>query len=56
MLAKGECRGEGEPDPVRDVVDEAVEEALRQNVEIAVVDDAALAELVDGLAAYLRFR
>jgi peptide chain release factor subunit 1 len=56
VLAKGECRGEGEPDPVRDVVDEAVEEALRQNVEIAVVDDAALVELVDGLAAYLRFR
>jgi len=56
VLAKSDCRGEGEPDPVRDLVDEAVEEALRQNVEVVVVDDPALAESVDGLAAFLRFR
>ena len=57
VLAKGECRGEGEPDPVRDVVDEAVEEALRQNVEIAVVDDAARSRSWSmDLAAYLGFR
>jgi peptide chain release factor subunit 1 len=56
VLAKGDCRGEGEPDPVRDLVDEAVEEALRQRVEVVVVDDPVLAKSVDGLAAFLRFR
>jgi peptide chain release factor subunit 1 len=56
VLAKADCDGEGEPDPVQDIVDEAVEEALRQNVEVVVVDDPVLAESVDGLAAFLRFR
>jgi peptide subunit release factor 1 (eRF1) len=56
VLAKGECRGEGEPRPVLDVVDEAVEEALRQGIEVIVVHDRAAAERIDGLAAVLRFR
>jgi peptide subunit release factor 1 (eRF1) len=41
---------------VLDVVDEAVEEALRQGIEVIVVHDPAAAEAIDGLAAVLRFR
>jgi peptide subunit release factor 1 (eRF1) len=56
VLAAGDCRGEGEPRPVLDVADEAVEEALRQGVEVIVVHDRGAAEAFDGLAAILRFR
>lgn len=56
VLAKGDCRGEGEPTQVLDIVDEAVEEALRQGVEVVVVHDPAAAGAFDGLAAVLRFR
>jgi len=56
VLAKADCDGEGEPRPVQDVVDEAVEEALRQGIEVVVVRDRAAAERIDGLAAILRFR
>jgi peptide chain release factor subunit 1 len=56
VVAKTDCRGEGEPDPVRDILDEAVVDALRQNVEVIVVDDPAVAASVDGLAGFLRFR
>jgi peptide subunit release factor 1 (eRF1) len=56
VLARGDCGGEGEPRPVLDVVDEAVEEALRQGIEVIVVHDPAAAEAIDGLAAVLRFR
>lgn len=56
VLAKADCAGEGTPEPVRDLVDEAVEEALRQNVEVVVVTDPAFNASVDGFAALLRFR
>ncbi len=56
VLAKADCRGEGEPTPVVDVVDEAVEEALGQGIEVIVVHDSAAAEAIDGLAGVLRFR
>lgn len=56
VLAKGDCRGEGQPQPVRDLVDEAIEEALRQRVRVVIVPDTIAAEAVDGLAAVLRFR
>ena len=56
VLAKADCNGEGEPRPVQDVVDEAVEEALRQGIEVVIVQDRATAEAIDGLAAILRFR
>jgi peptide chain release factor subunit 1 len=56
VLAKGDCRGEGQPKPVCDLVDEAIEEALRQRVRVVTVPDSAAAEAVDGLAALLRFR
>jgi len=51
-----ECGGEGEPVPVLDVVDDAIEEALRQGVGINVVYEPEARESVDGLAALLRFR
>ncbi len=51
-----ECRDEGEPVPVLDVVDDAIEEALRQGVDVNVVYDSEAREAVDGLAGLLRFR
>ena len=49
------CRGEGEPLPVADVVDDAIEDALRQRAHVAVVRGAP-AKRFDRLAAILRFR
>jgi peptide subunit release factor 1 (eRF1) len=51
-----DIRGEGEPVPVLDVVDEAIEDALRQHVDVNVVYDPEAREQIDGLAALLRFR
>jgi peptide subunit release factor 1 (eRF1) len=51
-----ECREEGEPVPVLDVVDDAIEEALRQGLEVNVVYEPDAADAVDGLAGLLRFR
>ena len=51
-----ECRGEGESVAVLDIVDDAIEEALRQGVDLNVVYEAEARESVDGLAALLRFR
>jgi peptide subunit release factor 1 (eRF1) len=51
-----ECRGEGEPVPVLDVVDDAIEEALRQGLDVNVVYEPEAREAVQGLAALLRFR
>jgi len=51
-----ECRGEGEPLPVLDVVDDAIEEALRQRVVINVVYQEEARVSVRSLAALLRFR
>ncbi len=56
VLARGECPGEGDPIPVPDLVSEALEEALRQHVEVEVIDDPETRTGVDGLAALLRFR
>lgn len=55
-LAAADCRGEGAPVAVRDVIDDAIEEALRQRVDIEVIHDAEAADAVEGLAAFLRFR
>jgi peptide subunit release factor 1 (eRF1) len=41
---------------VPDVVDEAIEEALRQHCHVDVIEDAEARGAVDGLAALLRFR
>ncbi len=51
-----ECRGEGDPIPVLDVVDDAIEEALRQRVVVNVIYEAEARASVRGLAALLRFR
>jgi peptide subunit release factor 1 (eRF1) len=56
VLAKGDCRNEGHPLPVRDLVDESIEEALRQHAQVVMVPEGPTAEAVDGLAATLRFR
>ncbi|NIM51548.1 MAG: hypothetical protein GTN62_12110 [Gemmatimonadales bacterium] len=50
------CRGEGDAEPVADVVDEAIEEALRQGCHVEVVEDSKVRTQVDGLAALLRFK
>lgn len=50
------CRGEGEPMPVADVVDEALEDALEQRAVVEVVFDPSARSRVDGLAALLRFK
>jgi peptide subunit release factor 1 (eRF1) len=51
-----ECRGEGEPIPVLDVVDDAIEEALRQRIVVNVIYEAESRASVRDLAAILRFR
>jgi len=55
-LTPRECRGEGEPIPVLDIVDDAIEEALRQGVDVNVVYEPEAREAIDGLGALLRFR
>jgi peptide subunit release factor 1 (eRF1) len=55
-LTERDCRGEGDPVPVLDVIDEAIEEALRQHVDINVLYDEDAGSAVDGLAAIYRFR
>ena len=51
-----DCRGEGDPVPVLDVIDEAIEDALRQHVDVNVVYDVDARERINGLAALLRFK
>jgi len=55
-LSERECRGEGVPLPVLDVVDDAIEEALRQGVDVNVVYDPGACREIAGLAGVLRFR
>jgi peptide chain release factor subunit 1 len=50
------CRGEGEAQPVPDVIDDAIEEALRQRAQVDVLEDPQARREIDGLAALLRFR
>ena len=55
-LTERECRGEGEPIAVLDVVDEAIEEALRQGIDVNVVYEPEARDSIDRLGALLRFR
>jgi peptide subunit release factor 1 (eRF1) len=55
-LEPREGRGQGTPVPVLDVVDDAIEEALRQHVDVNVVYETDACDRIDGLAALLRFR
>ncbi len=51
-----DCRGDGDGTPVPDLIDEALEEALRQRVTIEVLHSPDAAGKIDRLAALLRFR
>ena len=55
-LTERECRGEGEPVPVLDIVDDAIEEALRQGVDVNVVYEPEARDAIESLGALLRFR
>jgi peptide subunit release factor 1 (eRF1) len=55
-LTERECRAEGEPVPVLDVVDDAIEEALRQGVDVNVVYEPTAVAEIAGLAGLVRFR
>jgi peptide subunit release factor 1 (eRF1) len=55
-LTERDCRTEGEPIPVIDVIDDAIEEALRQEVDVNVVYEPQARDEVEGLGALLRFR
>jgi peptide subunit release factor 1 (eRF1) len=51
-----DLREDGEVVPTVDVIDDAIEEALRQRVALDVLYDPDKADLVDGLAGLLRFK
>jgi peptide subunit release factor 1 (eRF1) len=55
-VSERECREEGEPVPILDVVDDAIEEALRQGVDVNVVYEPEAQEAIDSLGGLLRFR
>ncbi len=55
-IMDADLRGEGEIVPVIDVVDDAIEEALRQRVNVNVVYEPSAKHAIHGLAALLRFR
>lgn len=56
VLVAEQCRGEGEAEPVPDLVGEAIEEALAHAAEVRVVREAAEGRRIEGLGALLRFR
>ena len=56
VLARSDCGNEGDPRPVHNLVDESIEESLRQRVRVVMVPECPAAAAVDGLAATLRFR
>jgi peptide chain release factor subunit 1 len=51
-----DCRGDGNAVPVPDLIDDAIEEGLRQRVDLDVVFEPDAADTINGLAALLRFR
>lgn len=51
-----DLREDGEVVPSLDVIDDAIEEALRQRVGLDVIYDPEAADAVDGLAGLLRFK
>ncbi len=50
------CEAEGSAEPIPDVIDEAIEETLRQGGHVEVVEDDGARKDIAGLAALLRFR
>lgn len=55
VLSAADCRGEGEPQPVPDLLAAAMMEAERRGASVAVIRDPQAAKAIDGLAALLRF-
>ncbi|MGH7583509.1 MAG: hypothetical protein ACREL5_09810 [Gemmatimonadales bacterium] len=55
-VSESDCQGEGAAVPISDLVDNVIEEAVRQGIELVIVDEAAVAGQFDRLAATLRFR
>jgi peptide chain release factor subunit 1 len=55
-LSAKDCKGLGNAVPVPDVIDDAIEEALRQRLDLDVVFEPDAAETINGLAGLLRFR
>lgn len=55
-LSNEDSRGEGQAIPVIDVVDDAIEEALRQRVTVEVLAEEQSRARVPGLAALFRFK
>ena len=53
---KGLCPEEIKPVAVADIVDNAMEEAFRQNTEIEILFNKKTANKIDGMGAILRFR
>ena len=51
-----DCRGLGNAVPAPDIIDDAIEEALRQRIDLDVVFEPDAADTINGLAALLRFR
>ncbi len=56
VLSASDCHGEGEPVPVRDLVGEAIVDARRQAASVVFVTEPHAVQVIDGLAALLRFR
>lgn len=55
-IMDADLRGEPDVVPVLDVVDDAIEEALRQRVTVNVVYEPSAKRVIHGTAALLRFR
>ncbi len=55
-IMDADLRGEPDVVPVLDVVDDAIEEALRQRISVDVVYEPAAKKVFHGMAALLRFR
>jgi peptide subunit release factor 1 (eRF1) len=55
-LTERDCKDEGGAEPVLDVVDDAIEEALRQRVNVNVIYEEDTEGKIEGIAGLLRFR
>jgi peptide subunit release factor 1 (eRF1) len=56
VIGRSDCAEEGEARPIRDIADEAIEDALRQRARVVLAPRGSAGEPIDGLAATLRFR
>jgi len=55
VLSALECRGEGDPIRLPDILTAAVGDAKRQGASVTLIADREIAKPIDGLAALLRF-